>query len=226
MNDAGDRRPRAGADSWSRCARSRRSPECRRPAATRGWPRPARAVRRWNCAGRRSCESATTADSRLSTAASSATVNAEGSSGRIRSARNCGNVRTSAGRWECRRTCDPMVSTGRLKIATAAVPSDAAPRSSRARAVNQRGTSSMIASETTPSPSAAGSKRRAAERAEHRHARQELARRIRRSARPRKSLICVEAMRTAMPLVKPMTTGRGMNLHGLAQAGDAPGPAG
>ena len=30
--------------------------------------------------------------------------------------------------------------------------------------------------------------------------------------RPKKSLICVLAMRTAMPLVKPMTTGRGMNL--------------
>ncbi len=29
---------------------------------------------------------------------------------------------------------------------------------------------------------------------------------------PRKSRICVLAIRTAMPLVKPMTTGRGMNL--------------
>ena len=32
------------------------------------------------------------------------------------------------------------------------------------------------------------------------------------TVRPRKSLICVLAMRTAMPLVKPMTTGRGMYL--------------
>ena len=30
--------------------------------------------------------------------------------------------------------------------------------------------------------------------------------------RPRKSLICVEAMSSAMPLVNPMVTGRGMNL--------------
>jgi hypothetical protein len=29
-------------------------------------------------------------------------------------------------------------------------------------------------------------------------------------SRPRKSLICVEAMRMAMPFVKPMVTGRGM----------------
>ena len=29
---------------------------------------------------------------------------------------------------------------------------------------------------------------------------------------PRKSLICVEAISSAMPLVKPMVTGRGMNL--------------
>ena len=30
--------------------------------------------------------------------------------------------------------------------------------------------------------------------------------------RPKKSLICVLAISTAMPLVKPTTTGRGMNL--------------
>ena len=56
--------------------------------------------------------SATTAESRLSTAASSATVNAEGSSGRIRSARNAG--RANAGRpvgIPPKRV--PMVSTGR-----------------------------------------------------------------------------------------------------------------
>ena len=31
------------------------------------------------------------------------------------------------------------------------------------------------------------------------------------TARPKKSLICVEAISTAMPLVKPIVTGRGMN---------------
>lgn len=31
------------------------------------------------------------------------------------------------------------------------------------------------------------------------------------TCRPKKSLICVETIRSAIPLVKPMTTGRGMN---------------
>ena len=35
---------------------------------------------------------------------------------------------------------------------------------------------------------------------------------MRSTVRPRKSRICVLAMITAMPLVKPTTTGRGMNL--------------
>ncbi len=41
--------------------------------------------------------------------------------------------------------------------------------------------------------------------------------------RPKKSLICVLAMMTAMPLVNPTTTGRGMNFTADAEASDARG---
>jgi hypothetical protein len=38
---------------------------------------------------------------------------------------------------------------------------------------------------------------------------------------PKKSLICVLAMTSAMPLVKPMTTGRGMKRTAVPDAGEA-----
>ena len=53
------------------------------------------------------------------------------------------------------------------------------------------------------------------------HARHELARDRDRCCRPKKSRICVLAMRTAIPLVKPTTTGRGMKRTADPDAGYA-----
>ena len=148
--------------------------------------------------------SATTADSRLSTAASSATVKADGSSGKIRSARN-GGISIRGEPPGMPPNLDPIVSTGRPNAATAAVAATSATIEPGTRG-SQRGHTRTTASEAAASASAAGF-HCGSPAASARHAREELARRLG-MARPRKSLICVAAISSAMPLVKPMTTGR------------------
>ena len=69
--------------------------------------------------------SATTAESRLSTAAKSATVTAEGNSGSIKSARNSG-MRSAGSPVGMPPKRLPMVSTGSLKNTTIAVPASSA----------------------------------------------------------------------------------------------------
>ena len=118
-------------------------------------------------------ESATTADSRLSTAARSATVSADGSSGRIRSARNCGMAK--AGRpLGMPPNFDPIVSTGRPNTATAAVPASSATIDPGSRG-SHFGTSRISASDPVASANCEriDRRQRAADRA---HAGEELAR--------------------------------------------------
>ena len=102
----------------------------------------------------------------------------------------------------------PTVSTGNLKMATATVPSnsatiapgtrfetDAADDQDRHRGDGQQ----------------RGLERQGAEiGGESLHARRNSPGTLS-TCSPKKSLICVLAIRTAMPLVNPMTTGRGMN---------------
>ena len=151
--------------------------------------------------------SATTADSRLSTAASSATVNADGSSGKMRSARN-GGISIRGRPPGMPPNLDPIVSTGRPNAATAAVAATSATIEPGTRGA-RRGITRTTASEVAASASAAGF-----------HCGSPAASAVMRlknslggsgMARPRKSLICVAAMSSAMPLVNPITTGLGMN---------------
>ena len=154
-------------------------------------------------------ESATTAESRLSTAASSATVSADGSSGRIRSARNAGTCdrRQAAG-----DAAEPRADRLHRQVEQRHGGRAGDQRHDRAGHARQpaRHQQRRAPASRRPAPAAAGLNvgRRCAER---RHAREELARRVARCRSPRKSLICVEAISSAMPLVKPRTTGRGMN---------------
>ena len=70
-------------------------------------------------------ESATTAESRLSSAARIATVSADGSSGRIRSARNCGMWMGGSARLMPPNLL-PMVSTGKWNTAATSVAASSA----------------------------------------------------------------------------------------------------
>ena len=150
--------------------------------------------------------SATTADSRLSIAASMATVNAEGSSGKIRSARNSGS-------WNAGRPVGmppnlvpivPIWIPAKTQAAVVASRATIVPGTffvirgqSRMMAIVARETSTagtltvaaLFASAIIRGANSLGTSS---------------------TARPKKSLICVEAISTAMPLVKPIVTGRGM----------------
>ncbi len=96
--------------------------------------------------------SATTAESRLSTAASSATVMAEGTNGRMWSKRNTGN--DILGRPDgMPPNLLPMVSTGSPKIATAAVQASIARIDPGIRLL-KRGTRRITASDVTEIPTA------------------------------------------------------------------------
>ena len=110
MNETGDRRAGAGPEVRRRPrngARDRNPPTigatrlatpCAISSALELWRSPV-------------MESATTAESRLSTAAKSATVNAAGSSGRIKSARN-GGMANAGKPLGMPPNLDPIVSTG------------------------------------------------------------------------------------------------------------------
>ena len=89
-------------------------------------------------------ESATTADSRLSRAASTATVKAGCSSGRIRSARNAGTD-TAGNPLGMPPNIVPIVATGRSSSATAAVPASRATMDPGTFG-SHRGSRTMIAS--------------------------------------------------------------------------------
>ncbi len=155
--------------------------------------------------------SATTADSRLSTAASSATVTADGRSGRIRSALNSGMLieGNPEGRPPNR---DPIVSTGRPKTATASVASTTATIDPGIRG-QRRGTTRITARPASAMATAAALKVGSA--APSAAIREKNSLGTGDTRRPSRSLICVDAMSRAMPLVKPSTTGRGMNLTAL-----------
>ena len=104
---------------------------------------------------------------------------------------------------------EPIVSTGRLNAATASVPTTSATIEPGTRG-NHRG------DQQHERQRADGEGERGRIRSGHRRA-PAAAMRAKNSLggspmpRPKKSLICVEAMSSAMPLVKPSTTGRGMN---------------
>ena len=151
--------------------------------------------------------SATTADSSDSIAPSSAIVTASGTSPGSSSGRNAGTC--SSGRpvgMPPKRL--PMVSTGRPSSQAARVPPSSATTAGGTRSVRRR-TPNSTTSVTAPSAAVAGATVGSASQ-----------RTFMRSTnspgaapsveRPRKSLICVLAISTAMPLVKPITTGRGM----------------
>jgi len=152
--------------------------------------------------------SATTADSRLSTAASRATVNAEGNKGRICAA-------WKDGRENCGNPCGippnllPIVSTGRWKTATAQVAMRSARMEPGMRFVSF-GQNKMIARDAIAMVTVCHWIVAACSTS--------IAMRGRNSLgtggvfRPKKSLIWVDAIRSAMPLVKPIVTGRGMYL--------------
>ncbi len=152
--------------------------------------------------------SATTADKRLSTAASRATVSAAGSRGRIRSGRNAG-MSIAGSPLGMPPNRDPIVSTGSPNRPTAAVAATTATMVPGTRGSN-RGTSSTRPSEAAPRPSAAKLVVSRFEASAAMRAKNSLGESG--SVRPRKSLIWVEAISTAMPFVNPSTTGRGMNL--------------
>ena len=186
---------------------------CRQAAEQRRqrrWRRPARSARRSDRGGRRDMRSATTAESSDSIAPSIATVRAGDSSVRIRSTRNAGTC--SVGRpLGTPPNRLPMVSTGSPAGSADAVPAISAtmvPGRRRDTRRQRAGSPAMVSSAEQrgraprPCPHAAAStlqRGRGTPRA--------------RSGvcRPKKSRICVLAMRTPMPLVKPITTGRGMN---------------
>ena len=150
--------------------------------------------------------SETVAESSDSIAPSIATVMAGASSGWIKCGLNVGtcNGGNPAGTAPNR---DPMVSTGRRNSATASVPSTSATIVPGMRA-ESFGTPSTTASVATASPALNGENCGSA-----------CATSISRGrntpdgcaiGRPKKSLICVLAISTAMPFVNPITTGRGM----------------
>ena len=106
--------------------------------------------------------------------------------------------------------------------ATASVADDERHDRARERAAATAAPAGSAPARPTRAPTAAGLNVSAApRRAAAMRAKNSLG--TRRCCRPRKSLICVEAISRAMPLVKPRTTGRGMNLTACAEAGDAPG---
>ena len=147
--------------------------------------------------------SATTAESRLSTAASSATVRAEGNSGTICSKLECGQ-------GEARKPDGypaefvPIVSTGSPTTATASVHPSSATIEPGTRRVT-RGKRRMMASDATRDCN-----RQPVDGAEMRKQNEPFVERTRSArpavVRPRKSLIWVEAIRSAMPFVNPIVT--------------------
>ena len=89
VDDARHRRSRARPEVGRRARDRAGHRDAADQRRRRCWPRPGPCSSAFELWRSPVIESATTADSRLSTAASSATVRADGSSGRIRSARNC-----------------------------------------------------------------------------------------------------------------------------------------
>ena len=150
--------------------------------------------------------SATVADSNDSIAPSMATVSAGASSTCTRSGRNRGI--TTAGKPRSRTpNRDPMVGTSSSSAIVAAVASTRATMGAGTRGAN-RGRITSTASEPSPRAVAIGEivgSARAASISRGRNTPLGCAK-----SSPRKSLIWVLAISTAMPLVNPITTGRGM----------------
>jgi len=135
-----------------------------------------------------------------------ATVIAEGSRGRMRSARNCG--RPIEGRpLGIPPKREPIVSTGSPKTATAPVAAISATIEPGSRRTTCGTTSTTI---NDAAPRAAATQLIPCRCAPSAAIRPKNSLGVA-TARPRKSLIWVEAMSSAMPLVNPSTTGRGMN---------------
>ncbi len=139
-------------------------------------------------------------------AANMATVTAAGSSGTIRSGR-------ASGKEMCGKPFGmppnllPMVSTGTPKTATASVEITRATIEPGTRFVSF-GNSRMMRSE--PMASRTADQRTLPRLSTRRRMRNRNSLGTVPVSRPRKSLICVEAIKTAIPFVKPIVTGRGI----------------
>ena len=151
--------------------------------------------------------SATTADMSDSMAPSIATVRAGEMSCRIRSGRNAGRC-TLGSPPGIPPNRLPIVSTGRLARVATIVPPSSAISVGGTRGAN-RTTAIMVSSDTDASAVAAGEKDPASAARTWTRPRKSPGTCC--TAMPKKSLTWVLAMRSAMPFVKPMTTGRGMN---------------
>ncbi len=133
-------------------------------------------------------------------------MTAEGSSGRIRSARKSGTF--NVGRWRgSPPKRDPIVATGRSNSHTAAVPARRATIGPGTRRQTS-GVTSTRASDAAVRPAVTGSVRGRTWPSADMRAKNSVG--TLSSGRPSASLICVVAMSSAMPLVKPMTIGLGM----------------
>ena len=193
---------------WWRCGRWRRWPGFRRRTGTRCWRCPARRVPRWDCGGRRSCVGHDGGEQRSRCAPSMATVNA-GEKQRQNVFRvevgdaNGGRPRGDAAELAADGLDGQMEDHDRDRThhdghdGAGHAPREA--RHARIRMTKRAARPTWRASEIVSKLACA----RAAS----------CAARIRSALapmrRPKKSLICVLAMRTAMPLVNPMTTGGG-----------------
>jgi len=177
---------RADAPFATPCATSSQFERCRRPVMP----------------------SATTAESRLSTPARNAIVKALGSSSAMRDIEISGI--TGAGKlvgMPPKR--EPIVSTGRPSIATPAAAATTAIRKAGSFGASLR-IATMATSDSRATATVAGETvSRASQNACH------FARKLPgtlSSDRPNRSRIWLEKMMTAMPAVKPVTTGSGMYL--------------
>ena len=151
--------------------------------------------------------SATTADNRLSIAARSATVTAEGISGTIISGRNSG-IAMSGKPVGMPPNLVPMVSALRPKDVLTIVTTNRATIEPGTRLVTS-GQERISTKEDSPMAVAVTLIVPRCCKSTHIFFANSLG--TFSMVSPKKSFICVDAIRMAMPLVKPMVTGRGMN---------------
>ena len=152
--------------------------------------------------------SAMTADSRLSTAASRATVNADGNRGSIKSVRNVGMAKGGSP-VGIPPNLLPIVSIGIGRSAVASVARISATIAPGIFLV-RRGIRRITARDATPTPIAAPCAVPIC--SANTLIRPRKSPGTRGVVKPRKSFICVEAIRSAIPFVNPIVTGRGINL--------------
>ncbi len=115
----------------------------------------------------------------------------------------------SAARWESRRNACRYVSTGSRQITTTTVAATSATIEPGTRFANRRKPRIKATEDAANTSEATEYVSRWLTRARMRPIKSPGIVSI---FRPQKSLICVLAISTAMPLVKPIVTGRGMNL--------------